>query len=290
MELYQIRYVLAVAETRNFTRAAERVFVSQPALTKAIQRLEETLGGRLFERSRVPLALTAFGEGLMPHFERIQAEAAQARLLSRTLADQRRQQVRLGVMCSIHLPSVLPGLARCMDDALGLRFRDGSQEALCDALDRGEADLALLSAPEPLPRRFEAHPLYDEDFVLAIGEDHRFFGREQVAAAELDREHYCERLGCEFTSHIERLLQQRGVQMQTVQQTLREDWIQAFVRAGLGVSFMPRSLARAAALPFVHVQSLPIVRQVQLVRNAEATPTAAEQAVLQAMTGHAWQV
>src|SRR3954467_3331403 len=61
MELYQIRYFLAVAETMNFTRASERSFVSQPALTKAIQRLEETIRGRLFERTANSVEHTRLG-------------------------------------------------------------------------------------------------------------------------------------------------------------------------------------------------------------------------------------
>ena len=64
MELYQIRYFLAVAETLNFTRASERAFVSQPALTKAIQRLEETIGGRLFDRTKNSVQLSELGQAM----------------------------------------------------------------------------------------------------------------------------------------------------------------------------------------------------------------------------------
>ena len=79
MELYQIRYFLAVADTLNFTRAAERSFVSQPALTKAIQRLEESLGGRLFERSKTQVQLTSLGQTMLPNFRQIFDNAMQAR-------------------------------------------------------------------------------------------------------------------------------------------------------------------------------------------------------------------
>ena len=68
MELYQIRYFLAVADTLNFTRASERSFVSQPALTKAIQRLEEAIGGRLFDRTKNSVQLTDLGRGMLPNF------------------------------------------------------------------------------------------------------------------------------------------------------------------------------------------------------------------------------
>ena len=101
MELYQIRYFLAVAETLNFTRASERSYVSQPALTKAIQRLEETLGGRLFDRGKSAVQLTDFGRALLPNLQQVYDSAARARDAARRLVNPRREKVRVGVMCTI---------------------------------------------------------------------------------------------------------------------------------------------------------------------------------------------
>jgi DNA-binding transcriptional LysR family regulator len=171
---------------------------------------------------------------------------------------------------------------------VAVSFREGNLEALTDALDRGEIELGLMCSPHETPRRFERTPLYQEDYVLAIGDDHRFHGRDQVPVAELDREHYCERIFCEFSSHIERLLDERGVQLRTVQQSAREDWIQAFVRANVGVAFMPESLAQAAGLAGVRLLDLPIVREVALLRVAERPLSAAQQAVAAALRAHPW--
>src|SRR5690349_3653710 len=95
MELYQIRYFLAVAETLNFTRASERSFVSQPALTKAIQRLEETLGGRLFDRTKNSVQLTGLGTALLPNLRQIYDGAVQARDRARRLTREHREVVRV---------------------------------------------------------------------------------------------------------------------------------------------------------------------------------------------------
>ena len=75
MELYQIRYFLAVADTLNFTRASERSFVSLPALTKAIQRLEQAVGGRLFDRAKTPVQLTELGQAMLPSLRQIHLSA-----------------------------------------------------------------------------------------------------------------------------------------------------------------------------------------------------------------------
>ena len=290
MELYQIRYFLAVAETLNFTRASGRSYISQPALTKAIQRLEEALGGRLFDRTRNSVQLTDLGHAMLPNFRQIFEAAQQARAQARRLTGERREVVRVGVMCTINFDLLLPGLARCMEGnaALELSFREGNLEALTDALDRGDIDLGVMCSPNETPRRFMAHPLFREDYVVAFGDDHRFGGRDEVQISELDREYYCERTNCEFTHHIERLLGARDVHVQVVQSSHREDWIQAFVRANMGIAFMPVSMAQAARLPFVHTTDCPIPRDVKVLRQTERPLTPAQQAAVESLAAHPW--
>ncbi|HEY9107683.1 MAG TPA: LysR family transcriptional regulator [Roseateles sp.] len=289
MELYQIRYFLAVAETLNFTRASERSFVSQPALTKAIQRLEEAIGGRLFDRTKNAVQLTELGQAMLPNFRQIFDSAQAAREQARRFARDKREVVRVGVMCTIDFDQVLPGFVDSQDrHALELRFREGNLEALTDELDRGVVDLGIMCSPYETPRRFDARLLFRENYVVAIGADHRFSGRQSIAMAELDREHYCERIYCEFSSHIERLLSERGVRLEVVQQSHREDWIQAFVRSNFGVAFMPQSIADAAGLLHVHTADCPIVREVKLLMQVGRTLSAAQRAVVDSLLAHDW--
>ncbi len=290
MELYQIRYFLAVADTLNFTRASERSFVSQPALTKAIQRLEEAIGGRLFDRTKNSVQLTELGQAMLPNFRRIYDSANHAREEARRLTRAQKEVVRVGVMCTIDFHQVLPGFVESQEGRteVELSFREGNLEALTDALDQGDVDVGLRCAPYELPKRFAATPLVREDYVLAIGDDHRFSGRKGVEMAELNRERYCERVMCEFSTYIERLLRDRGVRLEVVQQSSREDWIQALVRANFGVAFMPISIAQAAGLAFVHMTDVPIVREVSVLVQAERPASAAQQAVIDSLVAHRW--
>jgi LysR family hydrogen peroxide-inducible transcriptional activator len=292
MELYQIRYFLAVAETLNFTRASERSFVSQPALTKAIQRLEEAIGGRLFDRTKNAVQLSELGRAMLPNFRQIYEATQLTREKARQLTREQKEVVKVGVMCTIDFHQVLPGFIDSHGNRseLELSFREGNLEALTDALDRGEIDLGIMCSPNEIPKRFTAMPLFDEDYVLAFGDDHRFLGRDSIQMQELDRENYCERIFCEFSNHIERLLVARGVRLQVVQQSSREDWIQAMVRANMGVAFMPVSIARAAGLPHVLTGDCPIVREVKLLMQAERPPTAAQQAVIDSLQAYDWRV
>jgi len=146
-----------------------------------------------------------------------------------------------------------------------------------------------MCSPYEMPRRFNATPLFSEDYVLAIGDDHRFSGRHSVEMAELNRERYCERVMCEFSTYIERLLRDRGVRLEVVQQSSREDWIQALVRANFGVAFMPISIARAARLAYVTMSDVPIVREVSVLTQAERPTSAAQQAVIDSLVSHDWE-
>jgi LysR family transcriptional regulator, hydrogen peroxide-inducible genes activator len=290
MELYQIRYFLAVADTLNFTRASERSFVSQPALTKAIQRLEETIGGRLFDRTKNSVQLSELGRAMLPNFRQIYDSANHAREEARRLIKPQRESVRVGVMCTIDFHQVLPGFVESQEGRceVELSFREGNLEALSEALDRGEVDLGVMCSPYEMPKRFRALPLFREHYVLATGDDHRFGGRETIEIGELHRERYCERMHCEFSSYIERLLNERHVELEVVQQSAREDWIQAMVRANFGVAFMPISIAKAAGLHFVHTADVPIVREVSVLMQAERPVSAAQQAVIDSLTAHRW--
>src|SRR3569833_1482091 len=101
MEMHQIRYFLAVCNTLNFTRAAEQCNGTQPALTRAIQKLEEELGGLLFRRERKLTHLTDLCNLVRPQLETILRQSEQARSTAQSFLQLRDAPLRLGVMCTI---------------------------------------------------------------------------------------------------------------------------------------------------------------------------------------------
>jgi DNA-binding transcriptional LysR family regulator len=101
MEMHQIRYFLAVADALYFTRAAEQCNVSQPALTRAIQQLEEELGGLLLRRERKLTHLTDFGRLIEPHFRQLYADADAAKSTAKRFLSLQEAEIRLGVMCTV---------------------------------------------------------------------------------------------------------------------------------------------------------------------------------------------
>ncbi len=288
MEIYQIRYFLTVAETLNFTRAAERCFVSQPALTKSIQRLEEIVGGRLLDRSKKSVSLTAFGQSLLPSFKKIYDTTLEVRENARQLLRHPLEKVRVGVMCTLDFREIVQGLQACNQQHPGivLSFHPGSLELISNAVDIGDVDLGIVCSPYEIPNRFAEIALYEERFVLAVGPDHRFSKRTSISLSELDQERYCDRTACEYSDHIDQKLNEQGITLNVVQESDREDWIAAMVRANFGVSFMPASIATIAGLPSVDILDNPFVRTVKLLVQTGRPLTVAQQTVMDSLRAY----
>ena len=149
MEMHQVRYFLAVADTLNFTRAAEQCHVSQPALTRAIQQLEEELGGLLLRRERKLTHLTDFGQLIEPHLRQLAADAEAAKTTAKRFLNLQQADIRLGVMCTIgpaRFMGFLAGSAgqpRMRPDA----GRRGAGGTVANAAAR-ELDLVVMAQPE----------------------------------------------------------------------------------------------------------------------------------------------
>lgn len=149
MQLQQLRYFVAVAETRHFTHAAERTGVSQPSLSKQIHALETDLGAELFTRTRGAVALTPAGEALLPLARRIIADADTARMEVQELVGLRRGRLRLGATPSLCVSLVAPVLRRYADafPRVRLQVEEGGSQDLVRHLVHGALDMAVIVLP-----------------------------------------------------------------------------------------------------------------------------------------------
>ncbi len=168
MDLTQIHYFLTLARTLNFTRAAEACNVSQPALTKSIQRLEDELGGPLLLRERALTQLTPLGREMHPMLQQIQDAAHRAKLHAKTMRSRDAAPLRLGFAPDAPLRPFMPLIAE-LDRALPgfqLRLEERSGAGLVDALLAGSMDAAVVTDAAALPDRMRSWTLFDDAVVL----------------------------------------------------------------------------------------------------------------------------
>lgn len=172
MEMHQVRYFLAVAQERNFTRAAEACHVTQPSLTRAIQKLEEEFGGQLFRRERALTHLTELGRLMHPLLARSYEAAQQARSLARQVERAQLAPLSLGLAADVSLPE-LPLLFADMGARVAgieLACRVAATEAIVEAALAGDVDAFIVAAETALPERIEHWALREERYGLLLPE------------------------------------------------------------------------------------------------------------------------
>ena len=241
MELHEIRYFLALSKTLNFTRAAEQCNVSQPALTRAIQKIEDELGGLLFSRERNNTHLTELGRLLEPQLAEVLARTEVAKDTAQRFLRLNSAQLRLGVMCTIGPMRFVSFLSwfRADNPGVEMTLLEAVPDRLCELLLKGELDVALIARPDGYMPPLLPQPLYRERFVIACSVGHVFAGQNVVRMAELDGEFYLSRINCEYRDVLRERCEEHGSQLVRSYRSEREDWIQTMVAAGMGICFIP---------------------------------------------------
>jgi len=241
MEMHQLRYLVAVARQGNFSRAAEYCHVSQPSLSQQIQKLEEELGERLFDRLKTCVKLTPHGELFLRRAHRILDEAEAARREAADAKELLRGTVTLGVLPTIApylLPSVLAKFTAKYPGVDLIVVEDTTARLLKSCL-ACEIDWVLASHPIA-DDRLELRELFTEELVLALPPGHPLTRRKTVSAADLEgeslivmKEGHC--LG----DQVLRFCDLRDLQPRISFRSAQLETVQALVTNGLGLSLVP---------------------------------------------------
>ena len=246
MEMHQLRYVVAVARARNFSRAAEQCHVSQPSLSQQIQKLEEELGERLFDRMKRQAKLTPHGEAFLPRALKILEEVDVAKREASDAHRLLRGRVIVGVLPTIApylLPAVLIDFAKEFP-GVEIIVQEETTAQLLKLANVCEIDFAVASRPIH-DQRMEVKDLFTEELRLALPPRHSLTRKRTVRLTDLEKEPFivmkeghC--LGDQVLTFCERrdlkpTISFRSAQLET---------IQALVHSGVGISLVPAMAAR----------------------------------------------
>ena len=258
MEMHQLRYVVAVARARNFSRAAEQCHVAQPSLSQQIQKLEDELGERLFDRMKRHIRLTAHGEGFLPRALKILEEVDIAKREASDAQKLLRGRLIVGVLPTIApylLPEVLVQFAKKFPGVETVVHEDTTAQLLKLA-QACEIDLALASRPIR-DQRMEVKDLFAEELLLALPQRHSLTRRRTVRMADLEKEPFilmkeghC--LGDQVLTFCERRALNPTISFRSAQL----ETIQSLVRSGMGISLVPAMAARSERQGFPCYRSI----------------------------------
>lgn len=246
MEMQQIRYVVAVARTGNFSRAAEHCHVAQPSLSQQIQKLEDELGERLFDRMNREVKLTPHGESFLHRAIRIMEEVDSAKREAGEARDLLRGTLTIGVLPTI-APYLLPEvMAKFVEKFPGVKIvvEEDTTARLLKLLHEYELNFAVASQPIR-GEEMEVRELFSEELLLAVPPGHPLTRKRTVTAACLKNERlivmkdgHC--LGDQVLGFCDR----RDVKPRISFRSSQIETIQALVASGLGISLIPSMAAR----------------------------------------------
>ncbi|MEO1093076.1 MAG: LysR substrate-binding domain-containing protein [Pseudomonadota bacterium] len=248
--LQQLRYLVAVADTAHFRRAAERCHVSQPTLSGQLKELEARLQGQLVERDRrARVVLTPLGREVVGRARRALREVEDIRDLARRGGPTPVGTTRLGALPTLgayFLSLVVPDLHRAFPE-LKLFVREGSHDGLLAGLDDGQLDALLF----PLPVRgdhLETTPLLGEPLLIVVPSDHPL-AREQAIGPERLRGETVLALEPGYRLHVqvEELCESFGAQLSRDFEGTSLDTLRLMVGMGMGIAFLPALYVRSEA-------------------------------------------
>lgn len=189
MTLTELQYIIAVAQERHFGRAAERAFVTQPALSLAIKKLEDELGTTIFERRRGRVELTSLGEQIVHQAQRALEEVARIKMLAAQGKDQLNGLLRLGVIATVG-PYILPDLVPLLNrraPKMPLELEENLTQNLVGMLKSGKLDVIMIALPFEEPGILTT-ALYDEPFQAVVPAGHPWRKQKLLDSRQLAAE------------------------------------------------------------------------------------------------------
>ncbi len=189
MTLTELKYIVAIARERHFSRAADACFVSQPTLSVAIKKLEDELNVQIFERGTSEISVTPLGEQIIAQAQRVLEQTQAIKEIAKQGKDPLIGAIRLGVIYTIG-PYLLPSLVKQMikmAPQMPLMLQENFTLKLIELLKQGEIDVAVIALPFP-ETGLVMRPLYDEPFVVALPKGHSWEQQTSIDANDLKQE------------------------------------------------------------------------------------------------------
>jgi DNA-binding transcriptional LysR family regulator len=279
MDLRQLVYFVAIAEEANFTRAAERIPIAQPAISQQIRRLETELGETLFVRDRRAVRLTAAGEALLPHARATLSAAEGARQAVAALSGLMTGRLAVGLVQTRPHQRIahLLGEYSRRHPAIELAVVEDHTDGLLAALTSGQLDAALigLGPYHHIPPRLASFPVAHEPLVVAVHPEHPLAGRSSIPLSALRSQPLVTLTpGSGLRTTIEAACQAAGFTPRIAAETSDLTLLVDLAAERLGVAIVPRSVPQSRPLTRLELVRPKLQRSVALAWPAVAASPA----------------
>ena len=266
LEMHHIRYFLALSETLNLTKAAERCNVSQPALSRAIKDLETELGGELLRRERTLSHLTELGQRMLPMLSRCYETALAAKMVAASIRKGETAPLSVAVTHTVALGPFAP-LLRELSRAfpgLQLKLRRGSGAEVAEYLRSGMVELAIAGPLGESWSRLDTLPLFEEPFGLVVNSTHRLAGRDKADFSDLASETLLINSAFEMIEELAACREANGILHTATHQVVTQEDLLELLKANLGVAIIPFGAVETNGICRMALKQLNLVRKVSV--------------------------
>lgn len=256
MNIKDLKYLVALADHGHFGKAAAVCFVSQPALSMQIMKLEESLGVKLLERTNKSVLLTDHGAIIVAHARRILSQVDEVKEIAKLAKDPFSGELKIGIFPTLApylLPLIIPKLSKAYPK-LSFYLVEEQTAVLVEKLKQGKLDAAFLAAPI-VERNFQHALLFEEEFLLAVAASHPLAKLKSIKPQHLDNKNLLllEEGHCMRDQALAVCHRTHAVEMQNFRATSLET-LRHMVSAGVGITLIPRLACHAndavAYVPF----------------------------------------
>ncbi len=284
MDIQNIRAFLMVAKTGSFSRAAEKLFITQPAISKRISTLEFSLDCQLFDRLGKRVQLTQTGEALIPGYQRILSEMDEAQRIISTLRTQVSGHLKFGTSHHIGLHRLPPVLRQYTNQfpqvELDIQFMDSEQAGAL--ILQGDIELALITLPDDIDKPLTTIPVWSDPMQCVVASDHLLAKQKNVSRKQLTE------YGVLIQSHSThtRDIIDRALKLDADTKIIMEsnylETIKAMIQNGLGWGVLPESMIDST-LHRLTIQDVKMERHLGVLLHASRTLSSPANALLEVL-------
>lgn len=263
-----LHYVIMLANEKNFSKAAQQLYISQPSLSYKIIKLEKELGTQLFIRGRNEVQLTHTGKIFVERAKKIIEQIEQLKKEVREASEVYRGQLSIGSMATTGaylLPMVIPEFQK-MYPGIELVLIEDFTHNLEQLVVRGQVEISILTLPVE-NQELEIESILKDEILLAVPQSHPLAKQKEVDLETCKQESFISlKKGSGFRTETEKLCREAGFEPNIIFETVNIATCQSLVSSGMGISFVPKMVTRSEVSAFPPVY-LPIKRAERPVRN-----------------------
>lgn len=271
MNLQFVKYFVVLAETKNFTKAAEKVFVVQSTFSSGIKKLEEHLNCKLFYRDKRTVSLTSEGKSLL-------AKAKELLKLWNDIEFEYNhpdsKELRIGLLNTIHHTDVVIPLLKSFQE-LHMQFQihlvEEPQDVLIEKLGENELDVVFIQEAELDTTTFKSRFVYEEKLELVVPKDHPLAAKEQIDLSEINNLPFIKHNNCVLSTTVYQTLSDRNIKTIPVFSAQHSEVLLGLVASGIGVSLMAKPNNPSENVKFIPLADADFKRNIMLAWNKNNT-------------------